>query len=94
MSRIGGCYDNAPMQSFFHSLEVELVHQRRWATRGEARRDLFGYRRLSQSAAHSLGPRVSHARLGRAESKLTWCPRIRGKIAGHVRREPGHKVQN
>jgi putative transposase len=43
MSRTGCCYDNAPMESFFHSLKVELVHQRSWATREEARRDLFGY---------------------------------------------------
>lgn len=41
MSRTGCCYDNAPMESFFHTLKVELVHQRRWATRDEARRDLF-----------------------------------------------------
>jgi transposase InsO family protein len=34
---------NAPVESFFHSLKVELVHQRCWATREEARRDLFGY---------------------------------------------------
>jgi len=43
MSRKGNCYDNAPMESFFHTLKVELVHQRRWATRDEARRDLFSY---------------------------------------------------
>lgn len=43
MSRTGNCYDNAPMESFFHTLKVELVHQHRWATRDEARRDLFGY---------------------------------------------------
>ena len=42
-SRTGNCYDNAPMESFFHTLKVELVHQRRWATRDEARRDLFAY---------------------------------------------------
>jgi len=41
MSRTGCCYDNAPMESFFHTLKVELFHQRRWATRDEARRDLF-----------------------------------------------------
>ncbi|WP_415926892.1 IS3 family transposase [Methylobacterium sp. 4-46] len=34
---------NAPMESFFHTLKVELVHQRRSATRDEARRDLFAY---------------------------------------------------
>jgi putative transposase len=43
MSGRGNCYDNAPMESFFHTLKVELVHQRRWATRDEARRDLFAY---------------------------------------------------
>ena len=41
MSRTVYCYDNAPMESFFHALKVELVHQRRWTTRDEARRDLF-----------------------------------------------------
>ena len=43
MSRTGCCYDNAPMESFFHTLKVELVHQRCWATRDQARRDLFAY---------------------------------------------------
>src|SRR6201747_3081177 len=32
MSRTGNCYDNAPMESFFHTLKVELVHQCRWTT--------------------------------------------------------------
>lgn len=43
MSRTACCYDNAPMESFFHTLKVELVHQRRWLTREHARRDLFAY---------------------------------------------------
>jgi putative transposase len=43
MSRTGCCYDNAPMESFFHTLKVELVHQQRWATREDARRGLFAY---------------------------------------------------
>jgi putative transposase len=30
------------MESFFNTLKVEFVHQRRWSTRDEARRDLFG----------------------------------------------------
>jgi putative transposase len=28
MSRKGDCYDNAPMESFFHTLKTELVHHR------------------------------------------------------------------
>jgi putative transposase len=43
MSRIGCCYDNAPMDIFIHTLKVDLVHRRRWATRDAARRDLFAY---------------------------------------------------
>jgi putative transposase len=43
MSRTACCYDNAPMESFFHTLKVELAHQRQWTTREEARRDLFAY---------------------------------------------------
>jgi putative transposase len=43
MSRRGNCLDNAPMESFFHTLKVELVQQRQWAMRDEARRDVFAY---------------------------------------------------
>lgn len=31
------------MESFFRTPKVELVRQRRWATRDEARRDVFAY---------------------------------------------------
>ncbi len=43
MSRKGDCLDNAPMESFFHTLKTERVHHRVYATRAEARRDLFYY---------------------------------------------------
>jgi transposase InsO family protein len=43
MSRKGNCWDNAPMESFFHTLKVELIHHRTYATREEARRDIFEY---------------------------------------------------
>ncbi len=43
MSRKGDCYDNAPMESFFHTLKTELVYHRRYATRAEATRDIFAY---------------------------------------------------
>ncbi|SEB04517.1 integrase core domain-containing protein, partial [Rubrimonas cliftonensis] len=43
MSRKGNCLDNAPMESFFHTLKVERIHHRVYATRAEARRDLFAY---------------------------------------------------
>jgi putative transposase len=43
MSRKADCYDNAPMESFFHTLKTELVHHRHYATREEAKRDIFAY---------------------------------------------------
>ena len=43
MSRLGNCYDNAVMESFFHSLKVEEVHHRDFRTRDEARAALFDY---------------------------------------------------
>ena len=41
MSRKGDCLDNAPMESFFHTLKTELVHHRKYATRADAQRDLL-----------------------------------------------------
>jgi transposase InsO family protein len=41
MSRKADCYDNAPMESFFHTLKTELVHHRNYKTRAEAQRDIF-----------------------------------------------------
>ena len=43
MSRKGNCWDNAPMESWFHTLKTELVHHTVYATREAARRDLFAY---------------------------------------------------
>ena len=43
MSRKGNCWDNAPMESWFHTLKTELVHHTRYATREAAKRDLFAY---------------------------------------------------
>lgn len=43
MSRRGNCWDNAVSESFFSTLKVELVHQRQFATRAEARTAIFEY---------------------------------------------------
>jgi putative transposase len=43
MSRRGNCYDNAPMESFFHILKSELVNKARYRTRAEAKEDIFNY---------------------------------------------------
>ena len=43
MSRKGNCWDNAPSESWFNSLKNERVHGARYATRDEARADVFEY---------------------------------------------------
>ena len=30
MSRKGNCLDNAPMESFFHTLKTELIHHKKY----------------------------------------------------------------
>jgi len=43
MSRRGNCWDNAPVESFFGTLKQELVNRRRFATRLQARQEVFEY---------------------------------------------------
>ena len=43
MSRKGNCYDNAPAESFFHTLKVELVYNCDFKTRLEAKNSIFDY---------------------------------------------------
>lgn len=43
MSRTGECYDNAPAESFWATLKKELMSDRMFATREEARAAIFEY---------------------------------------------------
>jgi transposase InsO family protein len=43
MSRVGDCWDNAVVESFFATLKIELVAGAEWRTRDEARTALFAY---------------------------------------------------
>jgi putative transposase len=43
MSRKGNCYDNAYVESFFHTLKTELVYRTEFATREEARKAIFEF---------------------------------------------------
>lgn len=64
MSAVGSCYDNAAAESFFGLLKRERVNRRRYATRAEARADVFDYielvynprkrRKLEQSSQATL----------------------------------------
>ena len=62
MSRKADCYDNAPMESFFHTSKTELVHHRDYKTRAEDQRDIFAFiegfynRTRLHSAIGSIAP--------------------------------------
>ena len=43
MSRKADCYDNAPMESFFHALKTEPVHRHYYQTWAEVQRDIFAF---------------------------------------------------
>jgi putative transposase len=43
MSRKGNCYDNAVVESFFATMEWELIERSDWQTRNEARLAIFEY---------------------------------------------------
>ena len=62
MSRKGNCYDNAAMESFWSTLKLELVYRRDFATRNQARTEIFDFieifynRQRSHSAINFLSP--------------------------------------
>ncbi len=59
MGSVGDAYDNALCESFFATLECELLDRERFRTPGEARRAVFDYiERMVQPAAAPLGARV------------------------------------
>lgn len=64
MSRKGDCYDNAPTESFWGHLKQELVYQRRFATRAEAKAaiqeyiEIFYNRMRRHSALGNTAPSV------------------------------------
>jgi putative transposase len=66
MSRAGNCYDNAPMESFWSSLKQELIYQRKFKTRAEARQAVFEYievfynRQRLHSALEYRSPEAFH----------------------------------
>ena len=46
MSKKGDCWDNAVVESFFHTLKVELVHRMKFKTRDEAKGKIFEYAQM------------------------------------------------
>jgi transposase InsO family protein len=72
MSGTGDCYDNAVAESFFSTLEFELLMQNDWHTKEEARRAIFRYieiwynRRRRHSTLGYVSPAEYEAQLEEA----------------------------
>lgn len=72
MSGTGNCYDNAMMESFFHSLKAEHVSFQNYLTRDHAKKDLFDYielfynRERRHSAIKYLSPAAYERRFSQA----------------------------
>ena len=69
MSRKGNCWDNAVAESFFATLELELILNHQWSTRDAARRAIFRYietwynRERRHSTLDSVSPAAYEERL-------------------------------
>lgn len=61
MSRKGNCWDNAPMESFFSRLKVELIYANQYQTIEEAKSGIFEYIEIfyNRKRRHSANDNVS-----------------------------------
>jgi len=61
MSGTGNCYDNAAMESFFHSLKTEWTDHYRYETRSVARASIFEYIEIfyNRQRRHSYANRMA-----------------------------------
>lgn len=73
MTGKGNCYDNAVIESFFHTLKTEHVYQHKFSTREEAKRSVFEYIEVfyNRQRAHSFLEYVSPE-----EYKRNWRKQI------------------
>ncbi len=72
MSRKGNCWDNAPAESFFHTLKTELVHHEDYKTREEAKQSIFEYiavfynKQRKHSSCNYMAPEVYENEMAKA----------------------------
>ena len=83
LGSVGDCYDNAMAESFFATLECELLQRTLFDDPTMARREIFGFiegfyntRRLHSSIASSATSGASQAQLrASARRRSRWSPR-------------------
>ena len=66
MSRKANCYDNATMESFWSTLKLELIYRRDFATRSQARTEIFDYIESFYNPQRAHSALSYHSQIGRA----------------------------
>jgi putative transposase len=77
MGSVGDAYDNAMAESFFATLECELIDRSIWRTKAQARSALFTY------IEGWYNPRRRHSALGQCSPSNYERRHARGAAAGH-----------
>ena len=80
-SRLGQCWDNAVIESWFSTLKTELIDGRSWATRAQARRAVFEFIEVFYNRQRLIPPGLPQP--GRVRSQQG--PPPRGRSGGIVR---------
>jgi transposase InsO family protein len=76
MGSVGDCFDNAMMESFFSSLEAEVLDRNRFRTRQEARRAIFSWiegwynTRRRHSGIGYVAPREFERRFAKTRGRI------------------------
>ena len=83
MSRCGNCWDNAVVESFFGTLKTELIHEREFGTRAEAKIAITEY------IEGFYNSRRRHSSLGYTSPLMFELQHASGKSGGSAPAPPG-----
>ena len=100
MGSVGDCFDNAMCESFFATLECELLDRTSFRSRLKRAYRFSVYRRLVQSASSSLGHRLSLTQPVRSPtcsyptSATFMCPLKRGNSPEYAMRSTSNNLRH
>jgi putative transposase len=81
MSGKGNCYDNAAAETFFKTINAELIWRRSWETRRQAEMAIFEY------INGFYNPRRRHSALGWKSPSLSKCKWLKRALGAEGKRD-------